>query len=165
MRNERCIYLEERKDIVFKDLYLDSAVTGDGSTSSDIRNYISHIDDITRALAVKLENLELENQRLREESEQKDEEIGELARDFLGEKNKCDALTQECTRLLEKLKEMEEKYQKELKKSNLLEVENNRNLDEIKSLRKERNELVSKLDKDKPTWKDKIKWFMGNRKE
>lgn len=42
----------------------------------------------------------------------------------------------EYKRLIEKLKEMEDKYLKEQKRANLLEIENTRNIDELKKLKK-----------------------------
>ncbi|TDT61039.1 hypothetical protein [Fonticella tunisiensis] len=158
---ERCIYLEDKKRINFDELSLNQVAVSSENSSSDIRNYINHLDDITRALSKRLDWLEEENSRLKEEIERKENDINALTMQYLDEKRKNDLLSKECTRLLERLKEMEEKYEKEQKRVNLLEVENSRNMDEIKSLKKERNELLLRVDKEKNTWKDKIKKFMN----
>jgi chromosome segregation ATPase len=158
---ERCICLEEKNHIVFDDGYLNQLAASSEYSTNDIRNYLNHLDDITKVLSRKLSDLELENRNQRENLQEKDNEINELMKELLEERKKNESISKECTSLQDRLKEMEEKYQKELKKSNLLEVENNRNLDEIKSLRRERNDLRSRVDKDKLTLKEKINRFIG----
>jgi hypothetical protein len=66
-------------------------------------------------------------------------------------------MSEEHTRVLDKLKEAEGLYVKEQKRANLLEIENNRSMDELRSLRKEKNELMMKIDRNRTSIIDKIK--------
>lgn len=88
-------------------------------------------------------------------------EIRELDGILLEARERNYALLRECEDLGARLREMEEKYEREVKKVNLLEVENTRNLDEIKSLRKEKNELLSRTEKVNQGLIKRIAQFIG----
>lgn len=160
MIKERCIVLNENAQN--KEYSLKQVAVSSEDAPEDIKAYLDNFEDMTRMILKKIDDLEDENkslkdevQRLRIELDKRNIEYNEIIR-------KDESIMGEYKRLIEKLKEMEDKYLKEQKRANLLEIENTRNIDELKKLKKENNELLSKLSKDNITLKDRIKKIISN---
>lgn len=140
---ERCLMLKEIDEM---QAYLQVAV---GLDDMDIKDVIGNLDNIVKTLSNRLKEIEEENHFLKREIERHKAEIGVLNSELQNEKIKETNLSLECTRLTEKIKDLEEKLDKERKKCSLLEVENARALDEIKRLKKEKTEMIGESQKEK----------------
>lgn len=119
------------------------ALSGE-NTSQDAKYLVDYLSEVIKIVSSKVQDMENENKSLKEK-------VSEV-----------EGYESENTKLKEELQKLQEKYEKEQKRANLLEVENSRNLDELKRLRKERNELLSKVEKTNVTLKDKIKNMINN---
>lgn len=154
---ERCIILKENQLSKINEIYLKQVALSSEESPRDIKNYLNNLEGISKLVARRIDELEEENKSLKDEIKKLEYEVDKRNSEYMELKRKEDALSNECTRLVGRLKEMEEKFIKEQKRANLLEVENSRNLDELKALRKEHNEIASKAEKNKTTIIDKIK--------
>lgn len=130
------------------------ALSGE-NTSQDAKYLVDYLSEVIKIVSSKVQDMENENKSLKEKEMKFEKELNEKI-------SEAESYQSENTKLKEELQKLQEKYEKEQKRSNLLEVENNRNLDELKRLRKERNELLSKVEKTNVTLKDKIKNIINN---
>ncbi|GIW49322.1 MAG: hypothetical protein KatS3mg079_798 [Caloramator sp.] len=140
---ERCLMLKEIDEM---QAYLQVAA---GLDDMDIKDVIGNLDNIVKTLSNRLNEIEEENKFLKREIERHRSEIGVLNTELQNEKINSMNLSLECTRLTERIKDLEEKLDKERKKCSLLEVENARALDEIKRLKRERTEITTELQREK----------------
>lgn len=160
MMIERCIVLNEnsnKNEIYFKQVAISSE-----DAPEDIKSYLNNLEGISKMVLKKIDDLEEENKYLKDEIKRLQIELDKRNMEYNEIKRKDEGVMGEYKRLIEKLKEMEDKYLKEQKRANLLEIENSRNIDELKKVKKENSELLSKLTKDNYTLKDKIKKFINN---
>lgn len=123
----------------------------------DIKDVINNLDGIVKTLSNRLSEIEEENRYLKSEIERYKLEVNTLIKEQSSEKVKNMDLTAECNRLIEKIKEIEEKLEKERKKAAILEIENLRAQDEIKKLKKEKLEIANELEKEKVSLSQKIR--------
>jgi chromosome segregation ATPase len=130
---------------------------GSEAPTENVKDYFERMDEIAKALSKRLDGLEEENLLLKQDNERLKTELEKRTGECLEIKNQFDAMSEEHTRVLDKLKEAEGLYVKEQKRANLLEIENNRSMDELRSLRKEKNELMMKIDRNRTSIIDKIK--------
>lgn len=154
---ERSIEVEEKSLAFMYSQDMSQVALSCDTPQRDVKNYLCNLDDISKLAIKKIDDLENENSYLKDELYKKELEVKKMMDDYLDYKKRVDALSQECTRLTERIKEFEDKYIKEQRRANLLEKENSRNLDEIKRLKKEIQEIVNEIEKKKPSLKEKIK--------
>ena len=132
---------EKLKDEIFVNL----------DETKDVGSYFTYLDNISKALSKRLDDLEYENQTLKNELLRLKLEDDEIENRYLENKEQMEALTN-------KYNELVEKYEKEQKRAKLLELENARNMDDLKTLRKENKILVSQTsDNVKQTFIEKIR--------
>lgn len=106
-------------------------------------------------------NIALEYKVLREELEKMHTMVYEKSKECQEAYEKMQAMSTDYSNLLEKYKVLEEKYIKEQKRAHLLEIENGRSIDEIKSLKRQRNELIAKCENNEHlTFSDRLKNFI-----
>lgn len=150
---ERCVDVGEIKNFeVFKQVAL-------SLDDMDIKDVITNLDGIVKTLSNRLSEIEEENRYLKSEIERYKLEVDTLIKEQSSEKIKNMDLTSECNRLIEKIKELEERLEKERKKSTILEIENLRAQDEIKRLKKEKIEITNELEKEKIPLSQKIREY------
>lgn len=109
----------------------------------DARGYLNYLDAISRVLSEKLEELENENNALKEENSLLKMEAKDRESEFIDLVNQDESITKRFIDLEQRYVEMLERFEKEQKRGKLLEIENARNMDELKSLRKENKSLLS----------------------
>lgn len=118
--------------------------------NKDIGDYFTYLDNISKALSKRLEDLENENQTLKNELLKLKLEDDEIENRYLASKEQMESITNKYNDLMEK-------FEKEQKRAKLLELENARNMDDLKSLRKENKILVTQTsDNVKETLMEKI---------
>ncbi|CDF58467.1 hypothetical protein TCEL_00513 [Thermobrachium celere DSM 8682] len=127
-----------------------------GLDDMDIKDVIVNLDSIVKTLSSRLSEIEEENHYLKNEIERYKLELSTINSELQMERVKTLNLSAECTRLVERIKDLEEKLDKEKKKNSLLEIENARAQDEIKRLKKEKNEMSSELQKEKIALRKRI---------
>lgn len=150
---ERCIEVGEVKNLeVLKQVAL-------SLDDMDIKDVITNLDGIVKTLSNRLSEIEEENKYLKSEIERYKLEVDTLTKEQSNEKMKNMDLTNECNRLIERIKELEEKLEKERKKTAILEIENLRSQDEIKRLKKEKIEITNELEKEKITLSQRIREY------
>lgn len=155
---ERCIMLKDENENRISEIIGQVAVSSENS-NKDIKSYMTYMESAVEFISKYIENVEKENINLKNQIKMIEDEDVKLRKQNDEQKNSMDSLSKECSRLLQKLKDIEEKYSKEQKKAGILEVENNRNLDEIKVLKNENSELKVKNEKEPIPFKEKIKKF------
>lgn len=149
----RCIEVGEIKNLeVLKQVAL-------SLDDMDIKDVIINLDGIVKTLSNRLSEIEDENKYLKSEIERYKLEVDTLTKEQSSEKIKNMDLTNECNRLIERIKELEEKLEKERKKTAILEIENLRAQDEIKRLKKEKIEITNELEKEKITLSQRIREY------
>jgi hypothetical protein len=145
--------LKKKKLFSFDKVYLDQVALDSNYEKDDENENDKSVDNISVPV-----NFTLEYKVLREELEKMHAMVYEKNKECQEAYEKMKAMSADYTNLLEKYKALEEKYIKEQKKSHLLEIENGRSLDEIKSLKKQRNELMAKCpNEENATLGDKLK--------
>jgi hypothetical protein len=129
-----------------RDDKLNDDMLNDIDSNKEIGNYFTYLDSISKALSKRLDELENENKTLKNE--------------LLIQRHEADEkelIIKKLNELGLKFEELSEKYEKEQKRAKLLEVENARNMDEMKNLRKENKILLSKTsDRSKETLLEKF---------
>lgn len=106
---ERCVDVGEIKNFeVFKQVAL-------SLDDMDIKDVITNLDGIVKTLSNRLSEIEEENRYLKSEIERYKLEVDTLIKEQSSEKIKNMDLTSECNRLIEKIKELEERLEKERK--------------------------------------------------
>lgn len=115
----------------------------------DIKTYLKNLEEISKLIGQKIDNLENENRYLKENNKMLKYEFDKKNNDYIELRKREDAVLSEYIQILEKLKDMEAKYIKEQKKASLIEIENFKSMEELESLRKEHNELLANADKNK----------------
>lgn len=115
------------------------------------------IKDLLSSAIKYIEGLEEENKVLKENLEKliKDSDLGRERLD--AEILRVDELMKEYNRLMERTREFQDKYIKECRRVSLLETENNRNMDELKKLKREKKELLKNDTKGREKLSDLIK--------
>lgn len=104
-------------------------------SNKKIGDYFTYLDNISKALSKRLDDLENENIGYKNEIlelEKNIEEKDKLIQDYEDQISGNDT----------KVNELIEKLEKEQRRTKVLEVENTRNMDELKSLRKENKSLL-----------------------
>ncbi|SKA89011.1 hypothetical protein SAMN05443428_10960 [Caloramator quimbayensis] len=162
MMAERCIILKENKNINLNEFGLKQVAISGEDAPKDVKGYLNNLEGISKIVSRRIDELEEENSYLKDEVKRLQTELDKRNIEYNDIKRKDESVMGEYKRLIEKLKDMEDKYLKEQKRANVLEVENSRNIDELKKLRKENSDLLAKLDKEKITIKDKFKRFMNS---
>ncbi|MCX7883681.1 MAG: hypothetical protein N2448_01410 [Caloramator sp.] len=162
MMAERCIVLKENKNININELGLKQVAISGEDAPKDVKGYLNNLEGILKIVSKRIDELEEENSFLKDEVKKLQMELDKRNIEYNDIKRKDESVMGEYKRLIEKLKDMEDKYLKEQKRANVLEVENSRNLDELKKLRKENSDLLAKIEKDKVTIKDKFKRFISS---
>lgn len=126
-------------------------------SNKEIGNYFAYLDSISKALSKRLDELEMENKSLKDGISKLSEAAVETNNECLEYQQQMGVMSRKFIELSEKYEELLEKYEKEQRRSKLLEIENARNMDDIKNLRKENKALSAKTaTKEKETLKDKI---------
>lgn len=105
-------------------------------SSKKIGDYFTYLDNISKALSKRLDDLENENINYKNLNIELDAAIKEMELQIQGYEEQL--LEQES-----KISELAEKLEKEQRRTKVLEVENTRNMDELKSLRKENKSLIN----------------------
>lgn len=163
---ERFITIDEKRTVNnalnVKDtgIPLENAAISRDYSRGSINNYISTLDEISKAITGKISELEKENELLKNEIKKLEMEILNKTNECIKLKERMDNISQDYTQMAAKKSYMEEKYLKEQSRANLLKIENAKNIDEIKLLKKERDELQINVEKNKTKLKDKIIEFM-----
>lgn len=150
----KCV-LEAR---ILRDEKNDNNLVPETDTHKDVKNYFAYLDNISKALSERLDELEKENGELKSELQELLKQYNEKNNECNDYKGQIEIISKKFIELNEKYEELNEKYDKEQKRYNLVYVENNRNMDELKNLRKEIKLLQSRAsDNSKEKFFDKIK--------
>lgn len=127
-------------------------------THKEFKNYFTYLDNISKALSERLDELEAENEDMKSELIRTQQEFDEKNIECEDFKEQIEALSSKLIEFTEKYEELNEKFEKEQKRYNLIVVENNRNMDELKNLRKENKLLQSHVsDSKRETILEKLK--------
>lgn len=143
---------------ILKDEKTDNEIGEETDSHKEIKNYFTYLDNISKALSERLDELENENNDLKAELVEAKKEYNEKDNDCSEYREQIEILSRKLMDLNEKYEELNEKYEKEQKRYNLVYVENTRNMDELKNLRKEIKALQSHVsDNNREGIIDKIK--------
>jgi chromosome segregation ATPase len=124
----------------------------------EIGNYFTYLDTISKALSKRLDELEIDNKRLKNDISQLENEYYNKDLECKEYKAQIEIINLKYLELEGKNNELIDKYENHQKRYKLLEVENARNMDEMKNLRKENKLLLSQSNvKDKETIMKRIK--------
>jgi chromosome segregation ATPase len=155
---KRCSGLKRRKVIKLDEVYLDQLAFD----SNFQRGETNHNDHSHNTYASMVQELLKENKSLKEEVETLAAKLNEKSNQCEEALKVVDKAAKEYAKLYEKYKEIEDRLTKEHKRANILEVENTRNLDELKALKKARNELLAKAQKDEENNESRFRKFIKN---
>jgi hypothetical protein len=161
LSRERCIEVEDKNKKADTEYFFNQVAVSSDTEVKDAKNYFSNLENYSKVISKKIDELEEENNFCREELKRLEGELSRRTDEYLDAVKKFDNEIHECERLKDRLRDMEEKYLKEQKKANLLEIENSRNIDELKVLRKEKSALLQKINQNKTSFKDKIKQIIN----
>jgi chromosome segregation ATPase len=124
----------------------------------DIGNYFTYLDTISKALSKRLDELEIENKKLKNDISGIENEYYTKDLESKEYKEQIEVINLKCMELNGKNNELIDKYENLQKRYKLLEVENARNMDEMKNLRKENKLFQSQSNvKVRETLGEKIK--------
>lgn len=151
------VNIEDDEIEEFDEIPLSSVAITRNYSGGDLRNYAITLEELSKAINQKLVEIEEEKQRLKKEIDHMKEDINNKNQQYLSLTEKFNNVSRDYTRQIEKLKSMEGKYLREQKKTGFLEAENNKKMVEISQLLKDKNELISNIEKSKSTIKDKLK--------
>ena len=147
----------------FDEVPLSSVAIGKDYYGGDIKNYTITLGEISRAINQKIIEIEEESQCLKKEIEKMREEINSKNHKYLSLNDKFNDISKEYSKEKEKLKNLENRYLKEQKRTGILEIENVRKIEEIKELSREKNELLSNIEKNKSTIKERLKQLIAGK--
>lgn len=105
-------------------------------SNKKISDYFTYLDNISKALSKRLDDLENENKQYKEK-------IISLNQGLEEKENILALYEEQINDSEQKLNELAEKLEKEQRRTKVLEVENARNMDELKTLRKENKTLIT----------------------
>lgn len=129
----------------------------DIDSNKEVTNYFTYLDNISKALSKRLDDLENENKALKTELIKLSLEAQDMDAACLDYRSHDEIISKKYLEMSEKFEELNEKYEKEQKRAKLLEVENTRIMDDLKVLRKENKVLVlQNSDRGKETLMEKI---------
>lgn len=148
--------MKRKKVIKLDEVYLDQLAFD----SNLQRGEAAHNDNNSNTYASLVQELLKENKALKEEVETLTAKLNDKNNECEEALKVVDKAAKEYAKLYEKFKEIEEKLTKEQKRANILEVENTRNLDELKALKKARNELLAKAQKQEDNSESKFMKFV-----
>jgi hypothetical protein len=160
---ERIINNEDDEMEDFDEVPLSSVALGKDYYGADIKNYTITLGEISKAINQKIIEIEEESQSLKKEIEKLREDINKKNHKYLSLNDKFNDISKEYSKQTEKLKSLENRYLKEQRRTDLLETENTRKIEEIKQLNNEKNELLSNIEKNKFTIKDKLKQLIAGK--
>ena len=130
----------------------------DTDSHEEIGNYFTYLDTISKALSKRLDELEVDNKRLKTDVSRIENEYYTKELESKEYKEQIEIINLKCKELEAKNIELVDKYENHQKRYKLMEIENARNMDEMKNLRKENKLLLSQSNvKHKETLREKIK--------
>lgn len=154
---ENIINNEDEEVEEFDEIPMNCVAISKNYFGGDLKNYVLTLEEISRAINQKLIEIDEENKELKNEIGRMKKDINNKDHQYISLKEKYNNVSKDYTRQVEKLKSIEGKYLKVQKKAGLLEVENNRKMEEINYLSKEKNDLILNIEKSKSTIKDRLK--------